>query len=111
MVCILRKHSFRIIKIIFYTDTLLVSCAHDKSIIFWEINKQKLINGKSIYKAKDFRIITGTQYFLDIAMTHNRFICRKGPPNAEIKIIKFSDFKKDLKAELFTEDYLKKQKA
>jgi hypothetical protein len=44
-------------------------------------------------------------------MTHNRFICRKGPPNAEIKIIKFWDFKKDLKAELFTEDYLKKQKA
>ena len=43
-------------------------------------------------------------YFLDILLTSNRFICRKGKPNSTIKIIKFRSIR-DLRAEMFSDEF------
>lgn len=69
MVCILRKHQNKIIKIEFYSDTVLVSCAHDKTIIFWELIKHTNERGDYYYKAKDFLKVTAPTFYLDIAIT------------------------------------------
>lgn len=45
--------------------------------------------------------------FVEFILTQDRFICRKNHPEAEIKIIKFKDLKRDIKQESFTEDYHK----
>ena len=91
---------------IFHTDTILVSCSHDKSIIFWELIKNKNSKCQDYYVAKDFLKINSPMYYIDIAVTQNRFICRKGRPEGKIKIIKFKNIK-DLKPEMFTDDYYK----
>lgn len=86
---------------LFHTDQLIVTSGHDKTIILWEIIKVKNQAGDLVYKAKDFRRIKTSKLYLDIALTKDRFICRKGNPFGEIKIIKFKDFKNDLKQEVF----------
>ena len=48
-------------------------------------------------------------FYIDIAVTQNRFICRKGRPEGKIKIIKFKNLK-DIKTEMITNDYYKKVK-
>ena len=42
--------------------------------------------------------------FVEFVITKDRFICRRGHPEAEIKIIKFKDLKKEIKKETFSED-------
>jgi hypothetical protein len=56
--------------------------------------------------AKDFLKVNSPMFYIDIAITQNRFICRKGRPEGKIKIIKFKNLK-DLRAEMFTDDYQK----
>ena len=50
--------------------------------------------------------INAPMFYIDIAVTSNRFICRKGRPEGKIKIIKFKNLK-DIKPEMFTDDYYK----
>lgn len=69
MVCVLRKHKYKIIKMIFHTDLQLVSCSHDKSIIFWELQKLKNSKGEDYYIAKDFLKINSPIFYIDIAIT------------------------------------------
>lgn len=110
MVCVLKKHKFQLIKILFHTSTQLISCSHDKTIILWEILTLKNSKGQLYYKARDFRMIRSTKHYLDIAITPNRLICRRGNPDGNIKIIKFKNLKTDVKAEMFTDEYFKKVK-
>ena len=42
---------------------------------------------------------------MDIAITPERFICRNN--EGSIKIIKFNNLKRDLKSDIFGEDYYK----
>lgn len=110
MVCMLKKHKFHLIKILFHTSTQLISCSHDKTIIFWEVLTMKNGKGQLYYKARDFRVIKTTKHYLDIAVTQNRLICRRGNPDGNIKIIKFKNLKTDIKNEMFTDEYYKKVK-
>ena len=101
MVAILDKHQDRISKIEFHSDTIVVTASHDKTIIFWELVKSVKTNGDHFYKANEWLKVTVPTYFLDIVVTENRFICRKGKPNSTIKIIKFRNIK-DLRVEMFS---------
>ena len=58
------------------------------------------------YVAKDYMRINAPKFYIDIAATSNRFICIKGRPEGKIKIIKFKNLK-DIKPEMFTDDYYK----
>jgi len=51
------------------------------------------------------RRIKTNKLYVDIAITPERFICRNN--EGGIKIIKFNNLKKDLKSEIFGEDYYK----
>lgn len=110
MVCTLKKHKFQLIKILFHTSTQLISCSHDKTIIFWEVLTLKNSKGQLYHKAREFRVIKTTKHYLDIAITSNRFICRRGNPEGNIKIIKFKNLKTDIRNEMFTDEYYKKVK-
>lgn len=110
MVCTLKKHKFQLIKILFHTSTQLISCSHDKTIVLWEVLTLKNGKGQLYHKARDFRMIRSTKHYLDIAITQNRLICRRGNPDGNIKIIKFKNLKTDLKPEMFTDEYYKKVK-
>ena len=39
LICILKKHTLRISKVQFHTDTILVSASEERSIIIWELTK------------------------------------------------------------------------
>lgn len=45
--------------------------------------------------------------YVEFTMTQDRFICRKSHPIPEIRIIKFANIKRDLKQELFSDDFMK----
>ena len=45
--------------------------------------------------------------YVEFVITNDRFICRKSYPEAEIKIIKFKDLKREIKQECFSEDFHK----
>jgi hypothetical protein len=61
--------------------------------------------GEIQYKGKELRKIKTTNMFVEFVITQERFICRKSYPEAEIKIIKFKDLKRDIKQETFSEEY------
>ena len=82
-----------------------MTSSHDKTILFWELVKTPVANGPNYtYVPHTFLKVQAPTYFLDIILTGNRFICRKGKPNSTIKIIKFRNIK-DLKAEMFSEEF------
>lgn len=92
MICLLKKHTMQITKIQFHTDLLLVSSSQEHSIVLWEISKISRA-GQMQYKGRAIRKIANTKFYQEIIITKERFICRKGNPGGEIKIIKFTDMK------------------
>ncbi len=58
------------------------------------------------------RRIKTNKLYIDIAISKERFIFRKGNLDGgpEIKVIKFTNLKKDLKQELFSEEFLRSSK-
>lgn len=64
-------------------------------------------SGDFTYKSRVVRRICNTKFYQEIIVTNERFICRKGNPGGEIKIIKFANIKRDLTQEVFTDEYLK----
>lgn len=78
-----------------------MSAGQEHSIILWELIKI-VRNGMIIYKPRIHRKIPNTKFYQEIIVTKERFICRKGTPAGEIKIIKFKDIKTDLTAEIFS---------
>tara|TARA_B110000285_G_C15103922_1_gene606730 strand:- start:622 stop:765 length:144 start_codon:yes stop_codon:yes gene_type:complete len=46
------------------------------------------------------------KFYQEILLTKERFICRKSNP-AEIKIVKFTDLKRDLTEDVLKEDFYK----
>ena len=106
MVSILKKHTLRISKVQFHTDTILVSASEERSIIIWELIKVAR-SAQTQYKARVVRkIANGMKFYQEILLTKQRFICRKSNP-AEIKIVKFTDLKRDLTEEVLKEDFYK----
>lgn len=105
MVCSLKKHQDNIFKVQFVTDHSLVSCGLDKTIYLWEIKQTVNSKGEICYKAKDIRRIKTTKLYVDITVTPDRFICRNN--EGSIKVIKYTNLKRDLKSELFTEEHFK----
>ena len=104
MVTIINKHKEKISKVEFCGDTNLISASHDKTIMFWELLKISKPSGEYYYKPNCMLKVVAPLYFLDIALTSNRLICRKGKPNTTLKVIKFRSLK-DIKAEMFTSDF------
>jgi len=52
------------------------------------------------------KIANGMKFYQEILLTKERFMCRKSNP-AEIKIVKFTDLKRDLTEEVLKEDFYK----
>ena len=97
MICALKKHKDKIEKVQFHSNELVVSIDLQKNIIIWEIIKSKNSKGEIVYKGKDVRRIKTSAMYVEFIMTNDRFICRKSHPVPEIKIIKFTNLKRDLR--------------
>lgn len=85
----------------------MVSCSLDKSIIIWELVRTLNKQNENIIKARIVRRIQNTKFYQEIIITANRFICRKGNPGNEIKIVKFSNLKTELTGELLSDEFQK----
>ena len=107
MICALKKHRDKIEKLEFYSNEIIVSIDLQKNIIIWEITKSTNAKGETVYKGKDIRRIKTPSMYVEFTMTQDRFICRKSHPIPEIRIIKFANIKRDLKQELFSDDFMK----
>ena len=103
MICSMKKHTANIAKIQFHTDSIVVSCGHDKTIIIWEITQSLNKSGEIVYRAKALRTLRTPKLYVDIQITRNRFLCRTN--EGAIKVILFNNIKKDLRQEYLTEEY------
>jgi hypothetical protein len=97
MICALKRHKDKIEKVQFHSNELVVSIDLQKNIIIWEITKSKNSKGEIVYKGKDVRRIKTPTMYVEFIITNDRFICRKSHPIPEIKIIKFTNLKRDLR--------------
>jgi WD40 repeat protein len=83
MVCTLERHREKIYKIVFYSDSVVISCSQDKTIIIWEIQAIRLRNQREShvqYKAREVRKIKASVMYVEIAVTSDLFLCRRGNP-------------------------------
>lgn len=107
MICTLKKHQGTICKIQFHTENLIVTSGLDKSIILWELCSSINKDNEIYLKSRVVRRISNTKFYQEILITPNRFICRKGNPANEIKILKFKNLKTDLTEEALSDEYYK----
>lgn len=64
-------------------------------------------NNEVCIRSRVIRRIVNTKFYQEILVTPNRFICRKGNPANEIKILKFKNLKQDLNEEALSDEYYK----
>lgn len=94
-------------KVQFYNDTILISSSLDKTIILWELCTSVNKSNEICIKSRVVRRISSTKFYQEIIVTPERFICRKGNPGNEIKILKFKNIKTDLTEEALSDEYYK----
>lgn len=63
MVCQFKKHQGQICKVLFHTETIIVSCSLDKTIIIWELVRTLNKNNENVMKARVVRRICNTKFY------------------------------------------------
>mmetsp|Transcript_18710 Transcript_18710/g.28680 ORF Transcript_18710/g.28680 Transcript_18710/m.28680 type:complete len:251 (+) Transcript_18710:1123-1875(+) len=112
VVCRLKKANGIFEKVVFYGDSEIVGLTRCRSIVFWKL--QTSVKVDPLAKKRELKVtaevfhrIKTQNLLVDMVIPTGRFICRRGNPARDIRIIKFGSLS-ELTSEMFEDDYHQK---